>query len=238
MNRLKKIITCIMIMALTVTILNAQVADQTSVRAEAKNKYTGAVTLSNREKSEFQKVINGYAKKKLATNYKEAESKKYRLYEDYTIIKLGTKNVLILTGDTSIYTTSGRLIRLYYLDNNKVKSIDTAGERNWLAGYNKYDGSIAIGFYMGQHPIWSEKISKGKIKAYNKLCKDAQISIDKYGYSYNDKIISKKKFKQLNKKYYSNVCDIKMLKIQKNNTIKKSYNCVTNKKLSEEDLYM
>lgn len=141
----------------------------------------------------------------------------------------------MLKGET--YTTSGNCVRLFYLDNNKIKFIDTAGGRHILQGYNKYDGSITIAFIMGVHPIWSEKISNGKINAYNKLCDDVMLSPNKLGCSYSrkmtdrygGKIISKKKFKQLRKKYYSNVCEIKMFTIQKNNTIKKSYNCITNK---------
>lgn len=229
MNRLKKIITCIMIIALTVTILNVQVADQTSVRAEAKNKYTGAVTLSNREKSEFQKVINRNVSKKIATDIEHLYNKKYTEFTRYALVKVVDKNVLIFEGD-NLEGGSGNYYCLYYMRAGRVISSRTGGSRQGICGLNRRDGSLCMEMWMYPNPITSIKIDVNRLKEYN-LMDSGDTMYPEHGKGhckYNGKKITIKKYKKLYYKLYSDVYNIKFIDMRKNKKIKKKCQFVSN----------
>lgn len=83
-----------------------------------KKKYTGSVKLSNKEKNEFQKVINKTAKKKIAKTYEQQFDNKYTAYSRYAIVRVVDKNVLILEGDF-LGGGSGNEYLLYYMKDGR-----------------------------------------------------------------------------------------------------------------------
>ena len=231
MTILKKLITCIMVMALTVTILNVSVSEQTSVQVAAKNKYTGAVTLSNKEKREFQKIINKTAKKKIAKLYEQQFDNKYTAYSRYAIVRVVDKNVLILGGDF-LGGGSGNEYLLYYVKDGRIISNRTGGSRYSLSGFNKKDGSLYMSRAMYPHPYSSIKIDGNRLKEYNILDSGDIIieDLDKAHCNFNGKKITVKKYEKLMAKLYSDVYDIKYVNLRKNKKIKKNCQFVTKNK--------
>ena len=221
MNRLKKIITCILVIALTMTILNAPMTEQTSVQVAAKNKYTGAVTLSKKEKSEFQKIINETAKKKIAKKLEHKYDNRYTEYTDYAILKVGNKNVLILAG--WCLETAGDDYILYYMKDGRMISSEAGGLRCDIFGVNGKDGSLCMGYVMEPYPISSIKINGNHLEEYNIMNSENT--------KFNGKKITAKKYKKLKKKLYSKVYGIKYVNLRKNKKIKRTCSFVTNKKI-------
>lgn len=215
----------------------------TSIEILAESKVTlSNVKLSKTEAKKFKSIINKQSKLEVVTpesgitleNINDL-SDKYTIYDQFFICKLGDTNALVLYSSDISYilnATFGTYIKIYYIDNGKLKSKVIEETRLSIDGYSDKYNSLNCSWANGSHGNLQVTIKNGQVKFLNALVEEGYddiyyFHIDKMADSnYNDYRSSKKnkisevKFSKLYNKYYKKTKEITYYKSSKKNANK------------------